>query len=1044
MIRREPKNPPVPITGPARNDLATSCRNASVDARHESFQSRSPVRLDRPYQLFRFERLDRINLFDRSRRLDFVSTKLSHASFTFLFSIVVAIFLLAHPAAAVVETVITAIKFEGLNTIEEEQVRSKIKSRVGRVLDEKTVDSDIKTLDGTNWFSHVKSSIQPDPNGKGSILVFEVIENPLLKSVEIRGITRHGIKLKEIENNTGLKKGARFDYVRNINAVQQIKQLYIEKGFELVDVKLLKGGKPGDNEVIISVFEGPRFQIKRVQFEGNKFSPDGVLMTKITNRRKLLGLLPGTYHSDMLEEDIRKLVEYYEANGYLMVDVSAITRRMPGDDMGDLTLVFVIDEGIQYKINEIQFAGNKRIPTSKLREAIKLKPGMAYKEDMKEIDQKSIQIEYNEIGCIKTQITAQRGYPNKRGMVDLIWRIEESEPFLTGEIKIQGNTNTQDRVIRREANMAGLVPGEPLNMNRVDLLRQRLGNLGYFQSNPQQGKPIDIHPANERPADKPYGDVAPTLSSATPAPPAPGSPVTRYQDPGDPPAMGNDPADDLLSGGAANPAGAAANGAGAGAGQGQGQGAAGGINAGDNAGGSPLPPAIGGGIEPPALGPGSAFPFGVGEDRDEIDRFAPPINSIPEEPTPLVPGPQPGTLTPQPPPSPNRTKPVGSGVPPGVFPSLPGSSMTNLGPDRQEPYNNRSIADVIVSVDEAPTGRFNFGVGVSSFMGLLGYINLVEQNFDLFNVPRSWDDVVSGNAFRGAGQQLSINMTVGNFLNMAQVSLLDPYLFDLPIGGSVTGSAFTRIYPDWLENRVGGKLGLGRQFGTSIYADVTMSAEDIDFYGFRTPAPANYLAAEGHTFLATLSPSIRYDNRNHPFSPTSGQYIEARFLQAWGSFTFPQATIEGRKYWTLGSRPDGSGKRVLLVRGVFGATGQDTPVYEKFFAGDFRSFRGFWYRGVGPHIFGANTGGFMEALGTLEYQFPLMANDRLHQVIFTDFGTITQGYSLNAFRIAVGTGLRISLPGVFPMPIALDLAVPLMRQPGDQVRYFMFNVGASY
>ena len=40
------------------------------------------------------------------------------------------------------------------------------------------------------------------------------------------------------------------------------------------------------------------------------------------------------------------------------------------------------------------------------------------------------------------------------------------------------------------------------------------------------------------------------------------------------------------------------------------------------------------------------------------------------------------------------------------------------------------------------------------------------------------------------------------------------------------------------------------------------------------------------------------------------------------------------------------------MRGIFGITGRDTPLYERFFAGDYRSMRGFYYRGVGPHVLG--------------------------------------------------------------------------------------------
>ena len=56
------------------------------------------------------------------------------------------------------------------------------------------------------------------------------------------------------------------------------------------------------------------------------------------------------------------------------------------------------------------------------------------------------------------------------------------------------------------------------------------------------------------------------------------------------------------------------------------------------------------------------------------------------------------------------------------FPSIPGMNMTDVGPDRNDPFPNRSFADIITSVEEAPTGRFMLGVGANSFQGLMGSV----------------------------------------------------------------------------------------------------------------------------------------------------------------------------------------------------------------------------------------------------------------------------------------------------------------------------------
>ncbi len=118
-------------------------------------------------------------------------------------------------------------------------------------------------------------------------------------------------------------------------------------------------------------------------------------------------------------------------------------------------------------------------------------------------------------------------------------------------------------------------------------------------------------------------------------------------------------------------------------------------------------------------------PFGA------VNPFSPPADTPPlevprrhprrcrEAPVPAVP------VSPTPPP-------LGAGEPPGSFPSIPGMNMTDVGPDHNDPFPNRSFADIVTSVEEAPTGRFMIGVGANSFQGLIGNIQINEKNFDIY------------------------------------------------------------------------------------------------------------------------------------------------------------------------------------------------------------------------------------------------------------------------------------------------------------------------
>jgi hypothetical protein len=75
--------------------------------------------------------------------------------------------------------------------------------------------------------------------------------------------------------------------------------------------------------------------------------------------------------------------------------------------------------------------------------------------------------------------------------------------------------------------------------------------------------------------------------------------------------------------------------------------------------------------------------------------------------------------------------PVGAGEPSASFPSLPDMNTNDVGPDRNNPYPNRSFADIVTLIEEAPTGRFMIGVGANSFQGLMGTVSIYEKNLEL-------------------------------------------------------------------------------------------------------------------------------------------------------------------------------------------------------------------------------------------------------------------------------------------------------------------------
>jgi outer membrane protein insertion porin family len=385
---------------------------------------------------------------------------------------------------------------------------------------------------------------------------------------------------------------------------------------------------------------------------------------------------------------------------------------------------------------------------------------------------------------------------------------------------------------------------------------------------------------------------------------------------------------------------------------------------------------------------------------------------------------------------------------PNITPVTPMQSNPQLLPyvpqDPFTPMYDDPFVDIHANLTEGQTGRLMLGVAVNSDAGLVGQILLDEQNFDWRRFPTSWEDFASGRAWRGAGQRFRLEAAPGTEVQRYLVSFQEPYLWDTPVTFGLSGSYFDRRYIDWDEQRLGGRALLGYQWTENdVSATFAYRAENVNIRNISQPALEELAEVQGDNSLHGFRVGIANDTRDSPFLATQGHFVEVSFEQVVGSFVYPRGTIDARKYFLLRERPDHSGRHVLTLSTSVGLTGKDTPIYENFYAGGYSTLRGFDFRGVSPvdPTFGVRLGGEFKWVNSVEYLFPLTADDMIHGVAFVDFGTVERDIEIKDFRVAPGFGFRITVPAMGPAPIALDFGFPVVSADFDDEQMFSFNIG---
>jgi outer membrane protein assembly complex protein YaeT len=356
---------------------------------------------------------------------------------------------------------------------------------------------------------------------------------------------------------------------------------------------------------------------------------------------------------------------------------------------------------------------------------------------------------------------------------------------------------------------------------------------------------------------------------------------------------------------------------------------------------------------------------------------------------------------------------------------------------------DQAFKDIRVRVRETRTGQFILGMSVNSDAGLTGNIALNERNFDILRFPTSFDDFRTGRAFRGGGQELRVEAAPGTAFQRYSVTWREPYLFDTPFGLTTSGYYYNRAFAEYNEDRYGGRITVDRRLDPIWKASLSTRIEGVnisDVPWFATPAITNDV---GNHFVLGLRAGVNRDTRDSYVYPTKGNVFDAGFEQVLGDYTFPVGTAEFTQFFSTDrlAREDGSGRHVLGIRTQVAVAGTNAPVFERFYAGGIRSFRGFSFRGVSPVENNLSIGGTFSFLNTIEYQIPVLPSDRMFVVAFVDHGTVERNFSIRDYRVSVGAGLRIAIPALGPLPLALDFAVPLNKAPGDNRQLFNFSVG---
>jgi len=368
------------------------------------------------------------------------------------------------------------IRYRGAKTVNEARLRTHMAVAPGRKYSQTMLDEDIRTL----YNSGLVDDIQffAENQGSGVKVTAEVVTRPLINGLGFDGNTTFSDK--KLASETKLGVGQILSDSQILTARKNIEKLYQGFGFPDVGVshRLQSTERPGYADLVFLVQEGSKNEIRKIRFQGNNGLKDADLRKEMDTKEKgwfSWFTKSGRINTAALDQDLEKLEDFYRSRGYWRAKVGAPQRVAVKN--GRVDLVIPIKEGPKYTVNSVSFPGIRVFTPAELNPALSLVAGMPFSSAKVRDDIRMIRSYYGSRGYADASpVPDIRDAGSNR--VNIFYRVTPGKRYKVGDIRIQGNTKSQERVIRRELPM---LPGKNFNSVDLETTKRRLRNMNYFK-----------------------------------------------------------------------------------------------------------------------------------------------------------------------------------------------------------------------------------------------------------------------------------------------------------------------------------------------------------------------------------------------------------------------------------------------------------------------------------------------------------------------------------------------------------------------------------
>ena len=364
----------------------------------------------------------------------------------------------------------------------------------------------IKKLWDQGLFSDVSISIDKKINNS-IFLSINLKEHARLSQFKFKGKKISKSDITNLKEELKLMRGKVLTQNLIQNSLQKISKYYVNKGFYNVQVGYvtnIDSSVVNGKNLIFNINKGDKMKIKEIYIKGRKkiandkhslLNPNDSVYalsnkkikksmkdTKVKNFWRFWKI--SKFIDENWTNDKKNIIEKYNQIGYRDAQITHDTSYINDDNT--ITIEITINEGKPYRFGSIDFIGNSIYSSSFLYQKLGIKEGDIFDQsilnsrlfgDPEGTDISSLYLDDGYLFFNATPIETSIN-DNK---IDLEIRIYEGEQARISNVKVKGNTKTNDHVIMREIRTR---PGDLFKRSDIMRSQRELAQMQYF--NPEK------------------------------------------------------------------------------------------------------------------------------------------------------------------------------------------------------------------------------------------------------------------------------------------------------------------------------------------------------------------------------------------------------------------------------------------------------------------------------------------------------------------------------------------------------------------------------